>query len=369
MATNYASATYTEIIDLQTTPDSVSIIGIHTPQGSAPYERLKGFFTQFRKYRYDGASLTMIPAANLPVDPLGLTGVVGTTDLMDPRDALNPILAHGCHGETLEGSLNLIYTKDYITKSDANGATVQLMDSNVPAALSGNSEVADSAIKLDVDISRDLDLYYEKLTDRTWKKFGIQSPIRINNLHPLVHRVVQNAPTLPFYDSASSVYDQNAGLFSPDGAADSKSVISSSTFGSDYAGIPAGELNQVGGWVGDINVVTNTYKQQFTNRMERLGWLPTSMPDGTSNALTMLPKVFMHVLVMPPAYNVTQFFRCAIKHRFSFSGFTSSLGLMITPNQAEVPAEKSAPYHNWIDYGSSMDAIGAKSEVISDGVA
>lgn len=367
MATNYASATYTEIIDLQTIPDSVSIIGIHTPQGTAPYERLKGFFTQFRKYRYDGASLTMIPAANLPVDPLGLTGVVGTTDLMDPRDALNPVLAHGCHGETLEGSLNMIYTKDYITKADANKAELALVDENVPAAISGNSEVADSAIKFDVDISKDLDLYYEKLTDRSWKKFGIQSPIRLNNLHPLVHRVVQNMPTLPHYDGLSDS-EQNAGVMT---VLDNnrRNVFNSTVYGSEYAGVPAGEIDTVGGWIGDISVSSNTYKQQFTNRMERLGWLPTSMPDGGYNALTMLPKCFMQVLVMPPAYNVTQFFRCAIKHRFSFSGFTSSLNLMAPPSLVKVPAEKDPPYHNWIDYGSSIDAMGAKSEVISDGVA
>ena len=88
--TNYVKATYTEIIDLQTVNGKCSIIGIHTPTGNGPYSKLRGFFTQFRKFKYLGIDrMVMAPAANLPVDPLGLTGVQGTTDLMDPRDTLN----------------------------------------------------------------------------------------------------------------------------------------------------------------------------------------------------------------------------------------------------------------------------------------
>lgn len=62
MATNYAKASYTEVIDLQTTNGKTSIIGIHTPVGVKPYRRLYGFFNQFRKYRYRGiSSLVMVP--------------------------------------------------------------------------------------------------------------------------------------------------------------------------------------------------------------------------------------------------------------------------------------------------------------------
>lgn len=364
MATNFVSATYTEIIDLQTTPDSVSIMGIHTPQGTAPYERLKGFFEQFRKFRYNGCSLTMIPAANLPVDPLGLTGQPQTTDLMDPRDALNPILAHGAHGESLDAALNHIYTKSIRSTLTAAGIV-----EDVDATANDNIHTADSADLFDVDISKDLELYYDKLTDRTWRKFGIQQPIHLSKLHPLVHRVVQNMPTVPSMPGSAFAPRTNAGLMSPIDPSNTtmKNVISNTTYSADYAATPAGELDTISGWLGDVSVSANTYKQQFTNRMERLGWLPTSVADGTYNSPVLLPKCFMQVLVMPPAYNVTQFFRCSIKHSFSFSGFTSSLGLMgknPRPIQDTVP-----PYHNWIDYGSSIDSIGAKSTVISDGVA
>lgn len=370
MATNYAHATYTEVIDLQTTADKISIIGIHTPVGKKAYARLRGFFKQFRKFKYNGIkSLVMVPAANLPVDPLGLTGVVGTTDLMDPRDTLNPVLFHGCHGESLTNVLDTIYR-----------SSVYNAGGNSTATTADGSNVSDSADMFDLDISADLFQYYSKLTDSSWRKFGIQSGVKLRNLRPLVHQVVQNMPTLPSAIS-SDLGIANAGVFLPsynvDGTAFDRSQVintpaNNMPLESYQQYTPIDEVTPVHRVVdGDFNsAYLPAYKQQFTNRMTRLGWLPTAIPsrDGALQRIVTTPKLFMGVMVLPPAYNIEQFFRMVITHSFSFKEFTSTLSLMDDVDPVGTNVMDNVPYANWIDYGDTLDSIGAKSEVISDGV-
>lgn len=372
MATNYAHATYTEVIDLQTTADKISIIGIHTPVGRKAYTRLRGFFKQFRKFKYNGIkSLVMVPAANLPVDPLGLTGVVGTTDLMDPRDTLNPILFHGCHGESLTKVLDTIYRSSVYTDDGANVA--QPVD---------GSNTSDSAEMFDLDISTDLFQYYSKLTDSSWRKFGIQSGVKLKNLHPLVHQVVQNMPTLPAGISTDENL-ANAGLFEPvNTPGSSQNYLRNRPVGSPPLTTPldsASEYTPIGEAT-PVHAVesgnystsfTNAYKMQFTNRMTRLGWLPTAIPtnSGDQNRIVTTPKLFMGVMVLPPAYNIEQFFRMVITHSFSFKEFTSTLSLMDAADTLGTSVSDNVPYANWIDYGDTLDSISAKSEVISDGVS
>lgn len=368
MATNFAHATYTEVIDLQTVADKVSVIGIHTPRGKSPYNRLKGFFTQFTKFRYDGIrSLIMCPAANLPVDPLGLTGVPQTTDLMDPRDALNPILFHGAHGDHLSNVLDQIYTKTSTVSSA--GALTKIAD------LGTGIQVAPSADKFDNDFTNsqlfDVNNYYSKLTDRTWKKFGIQSAVKLGGLRPLVNRVVRNTPLLPSYGTGNgNVY----GMISVSNSNTPNKMlgIGSAPLPSDSVGAAFGEAAGEApvpddGSTGLVNKGFDN--QMFTSGKAPLGWLPTTMNVAGQTGITLLPKIFMGVLVLPPAYNVEQFFRMVITHSFSFKGFTSSLGSM---DESFIDNEPNAvdgvPYTNWIDYGDTLDSVGAKSEVLSDGV-
>ena len=351
MATNTAYATYTEVIDLQTTNGTQSIIGIHTPVGASPYERLKGFFTQFRKYKYNGIkSLVMVPAAQLPVDPLGLTGVVGTTDLMDPRDSLNPILFHGAHGENLTQILDTIYSQSSIVGAN-----------NDPANLNG-ANVSPSADEFHLPGSADLAQYYAKLTDSSWRKFGIQSGVKLSNLYPLVHTVVQNMPTLPSLSPAGNLSDalqeiyRNTGVFEPftGGGVPAGLGVAPSSANFGNASIPVGERQSVFDYAGETPGVEFVYKQQFTNRMTTLGWMPTTViqntPQGeTGINIAGLPKCFMGVLVMPPAYNVEQYFRMVITHSFSFKEFTSSLGAMDIQFAGVQPAQSNVPYANRIE--------------------
>lgn len=382
MATNYAYATYTEVIDLQTVADTQTIIGIHTPVGASPYQRLKGFFNQFRKYKYNGIkSLIMVPAAQLPVDPLGLTGIVGTTDLMDPRDTLNPILFHGCHGEHLDEILDQIYNQGNFVSAGNNNINTN----------GGN--VSPSADEFRMEQTGEIYNYYSKLTDSSWRKFGIQSGVKLAGLRPLVHQVVQNMPSLPVMMQdgvAGDTIYRNAGLMQQiassgvDGIVNTFAPGDAPSVSTPYndAMVPMGnsQIVNVDSIVGDIGSTTPeyVYKQQFTNKMTGLGWLPTAiMPNVnvTGTRPVILPKCFMGILVLPPAYNVEQYFRMVITHSFSFKDFTSSLGLMDLDNPIGT-TDLNIPYSNWIDYGGdskikqgvTLDMIGGDSNVVSDGV-
>ena len=49
MSTNFVTAKYQEIYDVNTKSDEVSIIGIHTPTGAKPRQMLAGHFLYWRK--------------------------------------------------------------------------------------------------------------------------------------------------------------------------------------------------------------------------------------------------------------------------------------------------------------------------------
>lgn len=369
MATNYARASYTEIIDLQTVNGQTSLIGIHTPTGKSPYEKLAGFFTNYRKYRYKGISkIVMVPAAQLPVDPLGLTGVTGTTDLMDPRDTLNPILFHGAHGENMSNVIDNFYAQHGTSFIDGRANPT-------------SGYVSDSADKIDASNPVADNNYYRFLTDPTWRKFGIQSGVRLSRLVPLTWRLTRTMPMLP------STADGPVGILKATSDGTTNPPATTALPSNSVATYPQGEIPAISGVGGGS--FSRGFVQEFTNGVTRLGWLPTtSFSSGSMNtvSITVLPKLFMGILVLPPAYNVEQYFRLSIRHVFEFKDFTMSLGPMgrqaMTLPETPNVTDRSG-YYNWIDYttdgakvsqvsdyneGTTLDCIGAKSEVVSDGV-
>lgn len=96
----------------------------------------------------------------------------------------------------------------------------------------------------------------------------------------------------------------------------------------------------------------------FTPRTVRLGWLDTRQVVGYENFRskdyvpdfglgasimnqiknntvdTKLPKIFMGVILLPPAYKQEQYFRMVITHRFAFSGFR---GISMSNVELEAP--------------------------------
>lgn len=345
MTTQFATASYQEIIDLHTETDKVSVLGIHTPVSKAPYAFLQGFFDAFQKYHYDGCSMSLVPAARLPADPSQVSYEAGTQPI-DPRDLLNPIMFHGAHGESLGSVLNQFYAGGG-SSSDVNRKFSDSVDLN---------EVSQSQVGNDVIWQS---LYYRALSDNTWRKAHPQTGLRVKGMHPLVYGVGSNAQysNMPNTNITPHVMPRENSPRNPDenvfinGSQSSGSIGNSgglgfsalgqeglqytSTSGSDvYANIPSG-------WSGS---------QFFTERLHGLGWLDTRVrtvpPNGVVSVdmsgtqqidrlnmeslyeqiedvekVNFLPRLFMGICLLPPAYKAEQYYRLIINHRFSFKKF------------------------------------------------
>lgn len=313
MATNFVNCSYQEIIDLHTESDHVTVLGVHTPTGSTPRKMFSGFFDQFKKYKYNGCSIKLVPAARLPVDPLQVgvePGQVYETP-MDPRDALNPIMFHGCHGNDMGEILDMLYGSQDISESMKG----------LDATTIGGTVLSQAFYDV---MER---LYYKALTDNTWKKAHPQRGFKKAGLRPLVYSVAANRQIAP-----GALGD----MFS---LGENDEIIQE-----------MGDLHQFTAL--DSVKVDKSNLQFFTPRLTSLGWLDTRNAlttedayDGTSTSLddllnkftnyTELPSIFMGCILLPPAYGVEQYFRMIINHSFSFKNFR---GISFKPEVSSVPS-------------------------------
>lgn len=375
--TQFAQASYQEVIDLNTESDTVSVIGLHTPCSATPVDMLQGFWTQFKKVRYDGCSFALVPAARLPVDPLGVS-YEGGESTTDPRDLLNPILFHGCHGNDMGAILNTLY-------HGPSGYPAQAGDNL--GAVEFNGGVSDSTEQTLLNSDADMmeALYYKAMTDNTWKKAHPMAGMKKSGLRPMVHDVAVNVPLGVFKHEAQK-YTAGAGtsvsgLYGPEHPAGSGADTEVNTEGSvddlirsGAGGVPVAEgsmtslanadfgvrgfptlgLNASGSagnlsWTGVLGSSTDGI-QFMTNRLRTLGWLDTTSPlanyygsggaatgnytdalgrlgNAISNVMSeqlnvcTIPKIFMGMIMLPPAYKTEQYYRLVINHRFSFKGF------------------------------------------------
>lgn len=329
MATQKVYASYQEVIDLHTESDRVTVLGIHTPTGSFPRQMFKGFFDQFKKYRYLGCSISLVPAARLPADP-SMISYEGGEAALDARDLMNPIMFHGCHGDDLGSVLNQLYGDDAGVSASIVGVDV------------GASDI--SANQYDV-MER---LYYKALTDKTWKKAHPMRGFRKSGLKPLVYSMATNRQILPGSVASGEMdnqffdIDEDGNLALADGFGDPTTGLNSSspTTPSQITGITKNNL------------------QFFTPRLTGLGWLDTrNVITKASDGFTLktpindediinglgslyevnyaeLPKLFMGCILLPPAYKTEQYFRMIVNHAFVFKQFR---GISFRPDVNNVP--------------------------------
>ncbi|AIK28867.1 Cap protein [Porcine associated porprismacovirus 5] len=319
MATNYVTAKYQEIYDLGTQAGKTTILGIHTPDGGNVYNMLSGFFDQFRKYRYKGCSVSMVPAAQLPADPLQVSFEAGALTC-DPRDLLNPILFHGCHGEELNEILDSVYYKG---TSPSSVRELQV-----------NTQVSEAS-------------YYAALSDPSFRKFGIQQGAKVS-LRPMVHPL---AVTQPIEHSDSKYYySYPSGGTTVTGSVDGVEsgdlgMVQNGTnftrFGLQDA-CDAVELHVSGAGIPSGSVYVSPTKTIFSNGLKPLSWLPTwhFVPYAGENMLTVpyqnrvsdmsiettrLPLLYMGLFILPPSYTQEMYFRLIITHYFEFKDFSTCL--------------------------------------------
>ncbi len=319
MATNYVTAKYQEIYDLGTQAGKTTILGIHTPDDGNVYNMLSGFFDQFRKYRYKGCSVSMVPAAQLPADPLQVSFEAGELTC-DPRDLLNPILFHGCHGEELNEILDTVYYKG------ASPSSVR--------ELAVNTTVSESS-------------YYAALSDPSFRKFGIQQGAKVS-LKPMVHPLAVTQPiehtdsSYTYNSRQGEVLDTGTvrGVYEGDVAGISNQTSFSSSGFRDIR--DAVKLNVSGAGIPSGSLYLSPTKTIFSNGLRPLGWLPTwhFVPFTGTNMVTppvnvdissfdikttRLPLLYMGLFILPPSYTQEMYFRLIITHFFEFKDFSTCL--------------------------------------------
>lgn len=340
MATRFVKCSYQEVVDLHTESDKVTAIGIHTPTGDTPRKMFKGYFDQYKRYKYYGASIKFVPAARLPADLEGVSYAANEPGV-DPRDLMNPILVHGCHGNDMGTILNKLY--------------------------GDNNEISDSADRLDSIISGITQddpfydamerLYYKALTDTTWKKANVQRGFKKTNLRPLVYSLAVNHQIMPGFGLSE----------------DGELVLD--------GGLPTNEYNG-SGTSSDAtisNPVSNENIKFFTPRLMRLGWMDTrqtitnataiedvnlSDPSAIATAIhqglvnqvrySELEKLFMLMILLPPAYKTEVHFRCIISHHFGFKDFR---GISFMPEQTGVPTYHGYEWKNGAEVSKDFPEI------------
>lgn len=332
MSTNYARAKYQEIYDVNTRSNEVSIIGIHTPVGAKPRQMLSGFFTQFRKYKYSGCSVVATPAQRLGLNLAQLSVEAGTSGV-NPKDVFNPILVRGCHGDNLGTALNSIYNGAF----EHEGSSLGLDDHTDTVIPAGN-------------LSWEA-MYYRMLQDPSFKKFSINSGIKLSGLRPMVYNVASNHQILP-NETTTQV-----GSIGYTSAVEEHNVA----FDNDIHGSVA---------VGDGTINRAIFPQFMTNRLQRLGWMDTRQVINSNTngvpAFTTLPRIFMSCIVLPPAKSadVVTSMRFVVTHYFEFKEFNTSLTLEGANEYYDWLSVVSSKKNDTLDTNGELDSV----EIVSDGV-
>lgn len=322
-ATNYVKASYQEVYDVMTRDGYVSFLAFHTPTELGPYHMLHGFFSQYRKYKYGGMKVDIIPAAQLPADPLQVS-YEGGESFIDPRDLQNPVLFHGAHGNNLGDVLNFIYSD--------RGPTVPTTAIDYYQA--ANSKDLSSAAN---DGGTLEEWYYSVMLDPSFRKFNVQSSMSLPFMSPRVHNVAVDLAVQPVgynstlqgdirYPSAVGVSDDPNGVALENILPYTPDLASSSIMG----------------------VGNQTTMQIMTNKLQRLGWLDTftmthseSVANGNAMSVSTLPKLMMGVLILPPSYKTKLAFRIVITHYFHFCKFNTSITpAAVMPAALQTTAEK-----------------------------
>lgn len=352
MTTQYANATYQEIIDLHTVADRVSVVAVHTPCSTTPVNMLHGFWDQFRQFKYNGCSLSLVPSATLPAD-ISQVGYGAGEAPIDMRDILNPIMFHGCHGEDLGSILNGFlgmpadYAGDSWSMHSSDSAEIRERQGTDNVSVAGNALES---------------LYYRALTDRTWQKAHPQRGFRKSGLHPMVYNVVSNTPF-----GMVSPGDDTEYYFPKGKATDGDVVVGDTPQATDYYP-DGGEMGASGSTssplqfkgrtcLGEVDGTTVSIGSSVrniafgTNRLVPLGWRDTRSPimgkeaisntiavdavgtpvedlalnqlyaDRTVNQYHTVDKAYMGLILLPPAYKAQQYMRLILTHSFSFRRF------------------------------------------------
>ncbi len=335
-------ASVMEIYDLQTNVGKGTVLKVHTPTGNNIKRHLFGHFLQYKRYKYLGAKVSLIPASTLPADPLQLSYTAGDQNI-DPRDMVNPILWKHYHGETM--TTDVLHVQDQLDYSQDG-----MVDPYVAGYSIGEANYAQfgtSGTAIDK-------VYPRALMDTSFRKAGVQTGFS-TYVKPFVYNVTSNIQLAPALRSPgnSTYYDHFMGVDYPKPTSQlTENPITGPVL---HGPVETGYTPNASSTGGNGNTESK-YRLDFqTSNLVPLGWQDTLSRDFSSatgsvsgSAISAspydnmgdfgigpnLPDIPMLYILMPPAYKTEFYFRMVIKHYFAFKGFRSCIGVQAFPSAA-----------------------------------
>jgi len=317
-----------EIYDLHTQFRRITVLKFHTPQDNVIGDHLGGFYAQYKRMMYGGMEVALVPATTLPLDPLQVTLESGEPGV-DPRDILNPILSKNYHGEYI--------ATDSLTQGLKNEAFGD-KGLNIVAPTSGASgqSITDIEVPItDPPSGRNAEVVYGNLLmDRSWRKTHVQSPLSFR-ARPLVYPMQANfqigsmATDDPF--SSQSLGTANMGPYGAVAAQTVQGEASNTSREGGPMGMATGLFYANSGTLGRAW----SGQQIFTSGLTPMKWFDTvQFIDGSMAPLTdttqidpvikqqrmRIPKVYMHAVILPPAFKQNMYYRLIITHKLAFQG-------------------------------------------------
>lgn len=160
-----------ETFDLSTKAGKIGLIGIHTPPRALVEAHYGPLMNNYKRIRFLGCDVVLACASTLPLDPLK---VGDGANLMNPADAMNPILYKAVSNNTFETMVAKI-----------KGASAVLPSS------AGSSVVRQESVDTTTNTYDDFDVYYGILSTGTgWKKSMPQTGLAMRSLKPLMYPVL-----------------------------------------------------------------------------------------------------------------------------------------------------------------------------------
>lgn len=355
-------ASYSEIYDLQTKENAISALKFHTPQDGAPARHLGGLIAQFRKYKYLGANIALVPAQTLPLDPLQVSYDAGD-QLADPRDILNPILHKHYSGER---TLLDLFLDGYFTKKIRGNKGV-IDDPSNPESTNynpGGQSVDETNVNtLENDLNATL-FYGNLLMDNSWRAAHVQAGLRIK-VRPFVWDVQSTRPLGQTLNKDQHLL--TIAKYTETGIPNVEPMIKGPLEGGEMINpiISGGITTNTSAGTGN-QIIMDDWQFIGSGTMP-LNWLPTNNTIGSGLSHTVsevtrfrIPKIYMHIMVLPPAFKTSFYYRLVVKHKFLFKDMSSLAAIDSIDVQAAYENRPSA--YTPPSAKSRLETIGQSSE-------
>lgn len=279
--------------DLSTSASSVQVITVKVG-GKELQKRCTHLLGAYKWYKFGRASVKLIPAATLPVDPQGMSYASDDPQTVDPRDQLNPGLCRVTNGE------------DVFTHM------------------------------ADLTAEQQERMYRTSMLDPRWSKFMLQHGF-FRSATPLLWSIAELHQDAYPGSNINVPYNTSQGHTTPAEAADSGTFDGEKTYG-----VQSISPQVVHG--GDAHPAPAPYKWNMiykegissdraliqTGHKVRMQWLPTDMLQGVSGSDTVneqyytgpnvCPTVPLMTIVLPKANKTLYYYRLYITQTVYFSG-------------------------------------------------